>query len=118
MNEHFVRSKIAKLETELKPYLGLLGQAADTILDEGVSSYPIFVLHQHTVDIGIPLLQQSEDGPAWSANATTLEELATKNVIGMEKVDDFKDVYKDPREQLCLFVLSDLGANFMFIPRQ
>ncbi len=119
MNEHFVRSKIAKLEAELKPYLTTMGSAADTILDQDVSSYPLFVVHQHTVDIGIPLISRSdeEDGPAWSINASTLEELATKKIIEMARVERFQEVYKDPREHLCLFVLSDLGANFMFIAR-
>ena len=52
MNEHFVRSKIEKLEAELKPYLEVMGKAADAILDQDVSLYPIFIVHQHTVDIG------------------------------------------------------------------
>jgi hypothetical protein len=70
------------------------------------------------VDIGIALLShEAKDGPEWSVHASTLEELATKKVIEMNKVDNFREVYKDPREYLCLFVLSDLGANFMFISR-
>jgi len=32
-------------------------------------------------------------------------------------VQDFRQVYKDPEANLCLFVLSDLGAQFIFIPR-
>lgn len=117
MNDHFVRSKIEKLEAELKPYLSVMGKAADAILDQDVSSYPIFVVHQHTVDIGLPLIEKAEGEANWSVNATTLEELATKKIVEMSKVEDFKEVYKDPEDQLCLFVLSDLGANFIFIPR-
>lgn len=117
MNEHFVRSKIEKLETELKPYLEVMGKAADAIIDQDVSLYPIFIVHQHTVDIGLPLIEQKEGGANWSVNATTLEELATKQIVEMSKVENFKDVYKEPEDQLCLFVLSDLGANFVFIPR-
>ncbi|MEQ8705145.1 MAG: hypothetical protein RIC19_14565 [Phaeodactylibacter sp.] len=119
MNKEFIHAKIERLETELKPYLPTIGQAADTILDQDVSSYPIFIIHQmDSVDIGIPLLShEAEDGPPWSVNASTLEELATKKVVEMAKVDAFRQVYKDPRENLCLFVLSDLGANFMFISR-
>jgi hypothetical protein len=117
MNEHFVRSRIVQLEAELKPYIELMGKAADAIITQDVSTYPIFVIHQHTVDIGLQLIEKSDEGSNWSVNATTLEELATKKIVEMSKVEDFKKVYKDPQEQLCLFVLSDLGANFIFIPR-
>jgi hypothetical protein len=119
MNKEFIHAKIERLETELKPYLPVISKAADTILDQDVSSYPIFIVHQmDAVDIGIALLShEAEDGPAWSVHASTLEELATKKVIEMNKVDNFREVYKDPRENLCHFVLSDLGANFMFISR-
>lgn len=119
MNKAFIHAKIERLETELKPYLPVIGNAADTILDQDVSSYPIFVVHQmDTVDIGILLLShQAQEGPAWSVHASTLEELATKKVVEMSKVDSFRKVYKNPRENICLFVLSDLGANFMFISR-
>ncbi len=108
---------MARLEKELKAYKALLGQAADTILDQEVSNYPIFVLHQQGVSIGLPLVESEGDKVPWSVNASTLEELATKKVISMEKVEDFKGVYHDPRAFLCLFVLSDSGADFVFLPR-
>jgi hypothetical protein len=112
------QEKYGKLEQDLQQYKSLLGKAADTILDQDVSSYPIFVVHQLSVDLGLPLVQRDEDsGVKWSVNATTLEELVTKQVIANERVDDFTKVYKDPRSFLCLFVLSDLGAQFIFIPR-
>ncbi len=117
MSDHSDRSKYHQLEEELKPYTALMGKAADSILDQDISNYPIFVVHQHQVDIGIPLLAKKPEGPKWSIHASTLEELATKNVIEMSRVDNFRKVYKDPREHLCLFVLSELGANFIFIPR-
>ena len=119
MNKEFINARIERLETDLKPYLLVIGKASDSIMDQDVSSYPIFVVHQmESVDIGIPILShEAKDGPAWSVHASTLEELATKKVVEMDKVDAFRRVYKDPKENLCLFVLSDLGANFMFISR-
>ncbi len=117
MNEQFVRSKYQQLEEEMAPYTGLMGKAADAILDQDISSYPIFVVHQFNLEIGIPILERRENGPKWSINASTLEELATKKIVEMDRVDNFRQVYKDPREFLCLFVLSDLGANFIFLPR-
>ena len=117
MSEKQDRSKYYLLEEELKPYVSLMAKAADAILDQGVSKYPIFVAHQHQVDIGIPLQEKAPGGPDWSIHASTLEELVTKNIIEPARVDSFRSVYKAPEEQLCLFVLSELGANFIFIPR-
>ena len=53
----------------------------------------------------------------WSVNASTLEEFTYKGIIQAEKVDDLKKVLKDPAEHFCLFVLSELGAQFVFLPR-
>ncbi|HQU58366.1 MAG: hypothetical protein KDD02_09525 [Phaeodactylibacter sp.] len=117
MNEQFVRSKYEQLEAEMAPHIKLMGKAADAIIDQDISSYPIFVIHQFDLEIGILILERKEKGPNWSINVTTLEELATKKVVEMAKVDSFRQVYKDPRAFLCLFVLSDLGANFIFLPR-
>ncbi len=112
-----MESPYVELEKELQPYKALFSQAADAILDQDVSDYPIFVLHQQMVDIGLPLVEGVTEAMPWSVNVSTLEELATKKVIGMDKVDDFRKIYKDPRSFFCLFVLRDAGANFVFMPR-
>lgn len=117
MNEEFIRAKYHQLEEEIKPYAALMGKVADSILDQDISSYPIFVVHQFELSLGIPLVERQEGGAKWSINASTLEELATKKVVEMSRVDSFRQVYKDPQDFLCLFVLSDLGANFIFVPR-
>lgn len=111
------RLKYKVLEGELLPYVPLLGKAADTILNEDVSEYPIFVAHQHQIEIGIPLIDKAQTKGNWSLNASTLEEFVSKQVIQPEKIDPFKSVYKDPEESVCLFVLSELGATFIFLPR-
>lgn len=106
-----------KLEKELVAYKTLLAQATETILDKDVSEYPIFIVHQQEeVNLGIPLVEGDGDHP-WSVNVSTLEELATKKVVGMDKVDDFRKIYKDPQAFFCLFVLQDNRADFVFIPR-
>ncbi len=107
-----------QLEKELQPYNTMLGKAADTIIEQEVSSFPIFIVHQHSVDIGIQLIDQETVSGNWSINASSLEEFVTKQIIQTDKVDDFKSVYKDPQNELCLFVLSELGAKFVFIPRK
>ena len=106
------------LEKELKPYSKLLGEASGRIIDEGISSYPIFIFHQQEMDMGLPLWEDGAEPGKWKVHASTLEEFVTKQLINMEKVDEFLKVYKDPAEHFCLFVISDLGANFVFIPRK
>ena len=108
-------SKYIQLREELQPYIGVMGKAADKILDEDISKYPIFVIHKQEIELGISLISKGLNG--WSVNASTLEEFVSKHIIEMKKLDSFKTIYKDPRKKLCLFVLSEIGANFIFLPR-
>ncbi|HEB62183.1 MAG TPA: hypothetical protein ENI82_03430 [Bacteroidetes bacterium] len=112
-----IEQKFKKIQEELRPYKKILGKAADAIIDENVSSYPIFVVHRLEVSIGIPIIKREEVEGNWSINASSLEELVTKKVIEMEKLDSFKGIYKNPRSFLCLLLLSDFGATFAFLPR-
>ena len=69
------------LEKELKPYLEVLEQAVDTILDQEVSDFPIMVVHKGEVEVGIPLVNRAKVAGDWSVNASTLEEFTVKNLI-------------------------------------
>jgi len=108
--------RFLSLEKELQPYKKLLAQAADVILDENVSKYPLFVLHQQELEMGVPLVEAG-NAFRWSVHASTLEEFVSKDLIFNEKAPEFISTYKDPEIYLCLFVLSELGAQFIFIPR-
>ena len=105
-----------ELAKKLAPYNLVMGNAADTILNQDVSSYPIFIIPSESIPLGIPIVEQTEEEPL-RIHASTLEELATKKVIEMSKVDHFREVYKDPAEFLCLFVVDAQEAKFVFIPR-
>lgn len=105
------------LEKELRLYKKMMGKAADIILEKEVSRYPIFVIHQHDVEIGIPIATRENTAGNWNVNASSMEEFISKSVIESEKIDGFKNVYKDPETHLCLFVISELGAKFIFMAR-
>ena len=75
------RLKMRMLEKELEPYSKVLTQAATTIIDSDVSKYPIFVVHQHQMDMGILLIDKEQFKGNWSVNASSLEEFVTKNII-------------------------------------
>jgi hypothetical protein len=104
------------LQHELLPYKKILAQASDVILNENVSKYPIFVVHQQELEMGVSIVEAGNTFK-WSVNASTLEEFVTKELIFMDKAQEFIDTYKDPDVFLCLFVLSELGAQFIFMPR-
>ena len=104
------------LAKKLAPYNLVMGKAADTILNQDVSSYPIFIIPDESIPLGIPIVERTQEEPL-RIHASTLEELATKKVIEMSKVDHFREVYKDPAEFLCLFVVDNKDAKFVFIPR-
>lgn len=105
-----------QLEGELLPYKGLMGKAADVVIDQEVSNYPIFVVHQDDISVGIPL-DTSQVYGKWLINVSSLEEFATKQLVASDKIDNFKSVYKDPKANLCLFLVQEGLATFIFIPR-
>lgn len=105
------------LKDELQHYARVMAQAGDVIRDQDVSKYPIFVAHQQEVAIGLPLIEKDKNGGNWNIHASTLEEFAAKNLIFEEKIEEFMKNFKDPDAFVCVFVLSELGANFVFLPR-
>jgi len=107
-----------QLKIELEIYKKAMSQATDTILDQDVSKYPIMVAHQQELELGIPIVTQ-KTFPAgnWDIHASTLEEFSSKQIISQEKIQNFRGTYKSPNDFICVFVLSELGANFLFLPR-
>ena len=105
-----------QLEKELVRYKKIMSEATEIILDQDVTKYPIFVAHQQEMEIGIPLLSEKEKGK-WSIHASSLEEFVSKQIIHMDKVEEFKANYKDINHSICIFVLSELGVQFIFMPK-
>ncbi len=108
--------KFLKLQQELKSYKKALKKATRSMLDQEVTRYPIFVLHQQEVELGIPIVDREKVQGNWSVNVSSLEEFVQKRLIQEEKMEEFQEVYKDPEDYFCLFVISELGAQFIFLP--
>ncbi len=109
---------LVQLEKELTPLAGILGQASDAIVEQNVSNYPIFVTSPTEIEMGIPLIDRTKQKSNWYVNASSLEEFVTKGLIEKDKLEEFQKVYKSAEEQICMFVLSEIGATFVFIPRK
>lgn len=105
------------LEQELDVYRKIMTQAAQVILDQDVSKYPIMVAHQQELELGMPLFKREEhQGAKWSIHASTLEEFVSKQIVYPDKIGGFKENYKTIESSICVFVLSELGAEFIFLP--
>ena len=107
---------LSKVEQILKPFKEPMAQAADTIKAEDVSNYPIFVASQLPLELGIPLILKEQMPEGWSINASTLEEFHAKQIIAVEKINDFRALYKSHLNELCIFAMTEEGAKFIFIP--
>ncbi|TVQ51046.1 MAG: hypothetical protein EA362_00960 [Saprospirales bacterium] len=106
------------LREEIKPYLDLLGKASDKVREEKVSKYPIFVISQEEVSMGIKLVKKGGRSGNWNVFASTLEEFVAKKLVHKNRAQNFIQTYKDPDTFICIFSLSELGAKFLFLPRQ
>ena len=109
--------KLLVIENEMKLYNKLLSTASDKIITSAASEYPIFVVSKQPISLGIQLIDREKVNSNWSINASSLEEFIGKQLVFEARAEEFKRTYKDPKMFICLFVLSDLGAQFMFVPR-
>lgn len=106
---------VTQLEKELQLYVNILAEAVQVVMDQDVSNYPILVLSKEPLEIGVPISKSSKSMD-WIINISTLEEFVAKQVILSDKVENFKQVYKDPRDFFCLFVHDAGSAQFIFMP--
>jgi len=109
--------KLLVIENEMKRYAKLLSAATDKILNSKATAYPIFVVAKQPIALGMNLVDREKVSSNWSINVSSLEEFISNKLVFKEKELEFKKTYKDPKAFVCLFVLSDLGAQFLFIPR-
>lgn len=110
------QSPLLSLEKDLELYSDSIREVSTAILNEGISTHPIFVAHQHTVSIGEVILDKTELNTDWTIQASTLDEFVQKGIIDPEKKALFIKSYKKPQEYMCVFVIVPEGANFIYYP--
>ena len=105
---------LESLKSEIDKKRDWFTKAVKTILDENISNYPILVGYPAFTDlnIGLPL----SEGKNFSFNATTLEELAMKKIVALEKVDEFRKLFKEKKDSFCIFLLEKPAPQFIFMP--
>lgn len=109
-------SPLISLKKDLEFYKETLREVAIEIMVEGLSAYPIFIAHQHEVNLGEIILDSNELNTAWTVQVSTLEEFVEKGIIQADKKDHFTTNYKAAEDFMCVFVVVPEGANFVFYP--
>jgi hypothetical protein len=109
-------SPLISLERDLKFFKESIREVAEEIMVEGLSNYPIFIAHQHELNLGELILDRNDLNTDWSIHASTLEEFIDKGVIKPVLKERFLSSFKDPYEYMCMFVVVPEGANFVYYP--
>src|ERR1700743_2535118 len=109
-------SPLLSLEKDLKFFNESIREVSVEIMVEGLSSYPIFIAHQHELALGELIIDRYDLNTEWSIHASTLEEFVEKGIIKEVLKDRFISSYKNPNDYMCVFVVVPEGANFVYYP--
>jgi hypothetical protein len=110
------KNALLEIERLLKRFRNKLAIAADTIRNENVSNYPIFVASKSAVEIGVMLFPQGQLPDNWMVTASSLEEFHVRKIIDTEKIDDFRELYRSKPTEICVFAIDTEGSSkFIFI---
>jgi len=108
---------IESADMDLATYEDYLQELANVVLEQEVTKYPIFVMHQQPiVEIGRTVIDAARSKTKWSVNISHLEEFVNRKIVPENNIENFKQVYKNPSEFICIFVLANENANFVFRP--
>jgi len=110
------KSPLVSLKADLDFYKEAIQEVSVELMAEGYTLFPIFVAHQHEVDLGVVILDRNELNTAWTIHASSLEEFIEKGLIEEDKRGYFEKSFKPANEFMCLFVIVPEGANFVFYP--
>ena len=91
-------------------------EASYQIRKRGFSDFPIFIISKSEIPIGLLLFSKNEIDTIWNYYVTYIDEFVQRKIIEEQKIELFKESYKDPDEYCCLFVIDGDFTNFVFIP--
>lgn len=103
-------------QSQYSRFKSMLTEAQEVILDNAVSDYPVFVFSKALPELGVQLYESQDPVRDWYVHATSLEELVAKNVVDSSRVEDFKEVYKNPKSYFCILLMDEQTAQFAFPP--
>ncbi len=105
------------LEDELNGFSDELLEISLDMIREGYTEYPVYIAHKGNVeDLGELLFDAQEYKVPFSINVSMIEDLVEASIIPEEKLDLFKTAYGDPKQFMCIFLISGDYARFIFYP--
>jgi hypothetical protein len=116
MDKQYWREVLESLRTDIAQVGPTLRDIAEEVIDEGISEYPIFVATQQPLDLGRAIPDLDEVPLTWQFRASLLEELVKRKVVQPDHVYRFQRTYDNPRRKACVFVITEVGAQFVFVP--
>lgn len=93
-----------------------LKEIATRVVDDKISDYPVFVAAQEMVDIGKPIFDRDTVTLNWFFNASILEDFIRKKLVSQNNLNRFKQVFGNPKEKACIFVITEQEGRFVFVP--
>ncbi len=116
MTEELIKTYLNSLRLDFNLFKDSIKEVSDDIMNEDFSQYPIFVAHQAEVSLGEIILDREELQTNFTYQASILEDFVSKNIIKPNNVAKFKEAFKDPKKFCCIFLVTEYGAQFVFVP--
>jgi len=116
MTEELLKAYLDSLRLDLNLFKDSIREVSEEVIKEGYSQYPIFIAHQAEVKLGEVILDKEEIGSNFTFQGSTLEELVEKKIVLPKNLPKFKAAYKDPDKFCCIFLITEHGAQFVFVP--
>lgn len=105
------------LREDLKVVGEYFQDIAQQMIEHNITRYPIFIAHKETaIQLGKPIIDSEKSKTNWSFNASLVEEMINKGIVEKANIDTFKDVYKNPKENACIFLATPEQMDFIFCP--
>lgn len=107
---------VESVQRDVLLYENYLRRIAYEVLHKEISKYPIFIAHREgNLSLGKLVIDRDKEMTEWAINASLLEEFVAKGLIARQRMPDFREVYKNPLEYACIFIVSgDSDAGFAF----
>jgi hypothetical protein len=116
MTEEEFNKLIESLKVDLKIYEEMISEVSADMIAEGFTEYPIFIATGHEVKMGELILDKDDQAGTFNIYATTLEEMIEKKLVLESKKAEFTRTYKDPAKFMCVMLLTETIASFVFVP--
>lgn len=107
---------LKSIENDIKVYKEAIKETAETIVQDEVSNFPIFIAYEYEFPVGEKILDKDDFQTSWNINASCAEDLIKQGIIPMEKAKFFITQYKPYKEFICLFIVKEEESKFVFIP--